>query len=206
MNEKVNINKDYICKICNKKYSSLNSLCNHNKKFHNINSKHEVNISKHKINIGKHEVNISKHQINTCKYCNKIFSCKQSRWRHEKTCKHLDTNKIDQLEEKNKKLEETINEMKEQFALIIKEKGKIHHKTLQKINNQLNNNNINNGKIINNINNTYVKFGDLDYQKVLNNKQIKHILNHQYMSLEESIKQIHFNEELPEYNNIFIII
>jgi hypothetical protein len=210
MNEKVNINKDYICKICNKKYSSLSSLCNHNKKFHNINSKHEVNISKHKINIGKHEVNISKHQINTCKYCNKIFSCKQSRWRHEKTCKHLDTNKIDQLEEKNKELEETINEMKEQFALIIKEKGKIHHKTLQKINNQLNNNNnnvnnnINNGKIINNINNTYVKFGDLDYQKVLNNKQIKHILNHQYMSLEESIKQIHFNEELPEYNNIFI--
>jgi hypothetical protein len=30
--------------------------------------------------------------------------------------------------------------MKEQFALIIK--GKMHHKTLQKINNQLNNNNI----------------------------------------------------------------
>jgi len=89
--------------------------------------------------------------------------------------------------------------MKEQFALLLKEKGKVHHKTLQKINNQLNN--INNGNITNN---TYVKFGDLDYQKVLNNKQIKHILNQQYQSLEESIKQIHFNEELPEYSNIFI--
>ena len=79
----------------------------------------------------------------------------------------------------------------------------MHHKTLQKINNQLNNqlNNINNGNIINN---TFVKFGDLEYEKVLNNKQIKHILNQQYQSLEESIKQIHFNEELPEYSNIFI--
>jgi hypothetical protein len=89
--------------------------------------------------------------------------------------------------------------MKKQFSLILKEKGKIHHKTLQKINNQLNN--INNGNIINN---TFVKFGDLEYEKVLNNKQIKHILNQQYQSLEESIKQIHFNEELPEYSNIFI--
>ena len=62
-------------------------------------------------------------------------------------------------------------------------------------------NNINNGNIINN---TFVKFGDLEYQKVLNNKQIKHILNQQYQSLEESIKQSHFNEELPEYSNIFI--
>jgi hypothetical protein len=41
--------------------------------------------------------------------------------------------------------------MKKQFLLIIQEKGKIHHKTLQKKNNQLNNinNNINNGNINN---------------------------------------------------------
>jgi len=79
----------------------------------------------------------------------------------------------------------------------------MHHKTLQKINNQLNNNinNINNGNIINN---TFVKFGDLEYQKILNNNQIKQILNKQFLSLEESIKQIHFNEKLPEYNNFFI--
>ena len=103
-------------------------------------------------------------------------------------------------------LKNTINEMKKQFSLILKEKGKMHHKTLQKINNQLNNttnsnNNINSGNIINN---TFVKFGELEYQKVLNNSQIKQILNKQYQSLEESIKQIHFNEELPEYSNIFI--
>jgi hypothetical protein len=120
---------------------------------------------------------------------------------HKKIC-----NNKNELEEKNNKinkLEETICEMKEQLASILREKGKIHYKTLQKINNQL----TNNGKIttnINTINNTYVKFGDLDYNKVLNNKQIKHILNQQYMSLEESIKKIHFNDALPEYSNIFI--
>jgi len=104
-------------------------------------------------------------------------------------------------------LENTINELKNQVSLLLKEKGKIHHKTLQKINNQLNNTisinqgNINNGNIINN---TFVKFGDLDYKHVFTDREIKHILNQQYQSLEESIKQTHFNEKLPEYSNIFI--
>ena len=44
----------------------------------------------------------------------------------------------------------------------------------------------------------------MDYDKILNPKQIRNILNKKYGSLEESIKQIHFNEEFPEYNNIFI--
>ena len=92
--------------------------------------------------------------------------------------------------------------MKKQFALILQEKGKMHPKTLQKINNQLNNTiNTNNCNIINN---TYVKFGELDYEKILNSSQVKNILNKQYKCLEESIKQIHFNKNLPEYNNVFI--
>ena len=141
-------------------------------------------------------------QINKiCKFCNKKYSSPQNRWKHEQKCKikynNITTNEITIL--KN-----TIDELKNKVALIIKEKGKIHPKTLQKINNQLNN--INNGNINNNkiINNTYVKFGNLDYQKILNNNQIKQILNKQFMSLEESIKQIHFNDNLPEYNNVFI--
>jgi hypothetical protein len=135
-----------------------------------------------------------------CKYCNKQFTYNQNKWDHEKNyCK----NKTNNNEIEN--LKNTINELKSQVSLLLKEKGKIHHKTLKKINNQLNNtintNNINQGNIINN---TFVKFGELEYQKVLNNSQIKQILNKQYQSLEESIKQIHFNEELPEYSNIFI--
>jgi hypothetical protein len=198
MDEKVNIKINFRCIICNKYYASKNSLCNHNKKFHtNLESKCSKNVQLCSKNVQKCSINKSLQ----CNYCNKIFNNRSTKSMHKKICI-----KFDELEEKNNKinkLEETINEMKEQFALILKEKGKIHHKTLQKINNQLNNN----GKIITNINtinNTYVKFGDLDYEKILNNKQIKHILNQQYMSLEESIKKIHFNEELPEYSNIFI--
>jgi hypothetical protein len=194
----------YSCKVCNKDYSSYKSLWNHNKKFHsNIKTNNNENITNYNENITNNNENITNNigKKFNCKYCCKQFNYNQNKWDHEKNyCK----NKTNNNEIEN--LKNTINEMKKQFSLILKEKGKMHHKTLQKINNQLNNttnsnnsnntNNINNGNIINN---TFVKFGELEYQKVLNNSQIK-----QYQSLEESIKQIHFNEELPEYSNIFI--
>ena len=209
MSEKVNDVSDYRCNICNKDYASQSSLCNHNKKFHNINVvKRGDNIVKCGDNVVKRGDNVVKCSDNVvkiyiCSICNKNFNDRSNKWKHEKKCKETNQNEIENL--KN-----TINEMKEQIATILKEKGKIHHKTLQKINNQLTNNinnqltnngQINNGKIINN---TYVKFGDVDYQRILDNKQVKHILNQQFMSIEESIKLIHFNKDLPEYNNVFI--
>jgi hypothetical protein len=221
MIKKVNLTQMYRCNICDKGYSSQSSLCNHNKKFHKTivtkivpsGTKMINNDTKKSLNDTKNTlIDIKKIE---CKFCYKTFNFRQNKYQHEKTCKMkdikddnkipiVDNNKIEQLEEKNKVLEETINELKEQFALILKEKGKIHHKTLQKINNQLNN--INNGSINNGniINNTFVKFGDIDYQRILDNKQVRHILNQQFMSLEESIKLVHFNKDLPEYNNVFI--
>ena len=202
MDIEMDIKIEYTCKICNKDYSSYKSLWNHNKKFHNTN----VEIVEKNVEIVEKNVEIvEKNKSLICEFCNKLFNLRSTKSHHKKICKLANNNKInkiDQLEEKNKELEtlkNTINELKNQVSLILKEKGKIHHKTLQKINNQLNN--INNGNIINN---TFVKFGDLEYQKILNNSQIKQILNKQYNSLEESIKQIHFNEDLPEYSNIFI--
>ena len=46
--------------------------------------------------------------------------------------------------------------------------------------------------------------GYVDYEKVLNDKQILSILNQQMLSIEKAIKMIHFNKEFPEYNNVFI--
>ncbi len=208
MTEKVNFISDYICNICNKEYSSQSSLCNHNKKFHQNKNKicqPNVNLCQPIVNICQPVVNPCQPKIK-CENCNREFNTRQSKSKHKKKCTVNNDNKIEQLEEKNKILEDTINELKKQVSSILQEKGKIHHKTLQKINNQLTNNinnngNINNGKIINN---TYVKFGDVDYQRILDNKQVKHILNQQFMSLEESIKLVHFNKDLPEYNNVFI--
>ena len=193
----MDIKVEFPCEVCNKEYSSYKSLWNHNKKFHNTIVVHKgTNVVLPVVVCGTSMSN----NKSECKFCNKLFNDRSNKYKHEKICKK----KINNSEIET--LKNTINEMKKQFSLILKEKGKMHHKTLQKINNQLNNttnsnNNINSGNIINN---TFVKFGELEYQKVLNNNQIKQILNKQYQSLEESIKQIHFNDDLPEYSNIFI--
>jgi hypothetical protein len=197
MDSKVENKVEFKCNICVKTYSSYKSLWNHNKNFHNNNvSIISPNVSKSVNSVSKNTPNVSNTLSKViCKWCNKKYSSTQNRWKHEQKCKNKENNK-----DKIKQLEATINELKAQVQSILNEKGKIHHKTLQKINNQLTNN-INNGNIMNN---TYVKFGDLDYERILNSKQVKNILHKQFKCLEESIKQVHFNEQLPEYNNVFI--
>jgi hypothetical protein len=94
-------------------------------------------------------------------------------------------------------------------------------------NNTTNNGTINNGPVINN---TYVKFGNEQLSTLLNRKDMLKIINKQCLCIEESIikkikdfliinedkikiidfyfsesiKTVHFNKSLPEYNNIFI--
>jgi hypothetical protein len=66
-------------------------------------------------------------------------------------------------------------------------------------------NNINKG-VINNNNNTtnIIKFGSEDIINILTKKQIAKILNSRYQAIEESIRTVHFNKSLPEYQNIKI--
>jgi len=198
MDEIVNNKSEFRCKICNKDYASKSSLCNHIKKFHNNDvSKNIPNVS---ICVSKNIPNVSNNIIdrNTCKFCKKIYSSPQNRWKHERKCKLKDYSE--------KSIHETIIELKKQVAFLLQEKGRIHHKTLQKINNQLTNITNNNTTNTNNgtINNTYVNFGSIDYEKIFTPKQICNILKKNYKCIEESIKQVHFNENLPEYNNVFI--
>jgi hypothetical protein len=188
---------DFSCNICNKFYASYKSLWNHCNKFHKpVCLKESENVKENVKNVKENVKNVKENvkKSLTCDFCYKIFNNRPAKCIHKKTCKsnHTQINEVETL--KN-----TVNELKNQVALLVKENGKIHPKTLQRINNQLNN--VNNGNVINN---TYVKFGDVEYEKILNNKQIKQILDKQYQSLEESIKQIHFNKNLPEYSNIFI--
>ena len=82
--------------------------------------------------------------------------------------------------------------------------SKVHPKTLQKINKNLingNNNTINTGTV-NNI--QIVKFGSEDIKSILSDREIKKILNCRYKAIEESIKTVHFNDNRPEYRNIYI--
>ena len=143
MMNKVNGNSELCCNICNKIYASKSSLCNHNKKFHSPNViKSNILCNTPVINSNTNVIQSNTKEYN-CKYCNKIFKMRQYKWKHEQQCKIKENNKFKEIEEQNKQLIETINELKNQVALILKEKGKIHHKTLQKINNQLNVNNNN---------------------------------------------------------------
>ena len=192
----------HICNICDKTYSSRQSLWNHNAKFHTNQKSPESNLkvtpfadNSNPIVTQKSSENITKKFI--CSKCDTQFKYKQGKWRHEKKCTVVkDTN----LESENKslkiKLEEMETKMNEMIAELLKMR-KIHPKTLQKINNQLNN--TNNGTINNNV---IMKFGNVNINDVLSNKQIMNLLHKPFVSVEECIKMIHFNDKLPQFNNI----
>ena len=183
---------EYKCNICNKQYSGYQSLWIHNKKFHIQHSEENTRNSKENTR-NNEETNIKK--IYNCKYCNKKFSYKQSKSDHERNyCK----NKNNIIEE-NELLKKELANMKDQMSIILNKYTKIHHKTLQKINNNLINN-TNNGII----NNTIVKFGNEQLSTLLTKKDMCNITNKICLCIEESIKTVHFNKKLPEYNNIFI--
>lgn len=212
MNKMENINGRYRCKVCNKNYASYKSLWNHNKQFHtdsvtsNLKCDTNSSLNDTRSNLLLPQITETKILSYECKFCNKKFNFRQNKYQHEKTCKLKinEDNRINSLEEQNKFLQNEINNLKQEFASLVKEKGKLHHKTLQKFNNKLNNIN-NNTNSFNTINNTFVKFSNLDYQQIFSPKEIKSILTKKLMkSLEEFIKQVHFNKKHPEYGNIYI--
>jgi hypothetical protein len=210
MNENNESIKLFRCNICNKNYSSQSSLCNHNKKFHtNSVSSIVSNVSSIVSNVSSIVSNVSlvvsNSNINKCKFCSKYFNHRSSKSRHEKYCNQNNNNKSEIIEIKKENIE-----IKNMLKELLQKNCKIHPKTLQKINKQLINNNsnntTNNGTINNGpvINNTYVKFGNEQLSTLLNHKDMLKIINKQCLCIEESIKTVHFNKSLPEYNNIFI--
>ena len=203
MNLESENSKIYKCIKCDKIYASASSLCNHKKKFH---KKEETTCVSPNVSLNDNVSSNVSLNIITCKYCLRLFNHRSSKSRHEKNCNNDNNNKND-----NKNgIEELRNEVNQLKELIIKN-CKIHPKTLQKINKQLINN-TNNNTTINNtnnnttniINNTYVKFGRIELAKILPKETILKILNRPNYCLEESIKNVHFNSNMPEYNNIFI--
>jgi len=122
---------------------------------------------------------------NICKYCNKKFTRKNNMNVHiNKSCK----------ERKNE-----VNKLKEELA-IIKQDPK---ETKGPIGSNITNN-INKGIINNNNTTNIIKFGSEDIINILTKKQIAKILNSRYQAIEESIRTVHFNKSLPEYQNIKI--
>jgi hypothetical protein len=209
METSTNISIDeYVCNICDKKYKNKSGIWKHNNKYHSGKQTPETanirqNIIKTPPETAKNQQEISK-EI-SCEYCNFIFTRKDSLLKHYNRCKVKNNNK--EIKESDiLELKKENAEIKSMLAELLKS-SKIHPKTLQKINKNLingNNNTLNSGVVNNNNTIQIVKFGSEDIKSILSTKEIKNILNCRYKAIEESIKKVHFNDDRPEYRNIYI--
>jgi hypothetical protein len=98
--------------------------------------------------------------------------------------------------------------IKEQLLQFMNKQCKIHPKTFQKINKQLNNNtntitnSNNNNNIINN--NIIIQLGREKLSEIFTKKEIINILQRGYKSLNYLIQHTHFNDNYPQFKNILI--
>ena len=83
------MDQEYIfkCDKCSKKYKYRQNLHRHISLKHNLNGDKNGNQNGDK-NGDKINDNQTKVTLFQCKYCNKEFNFNQSRYRHQKTCKH----------------------------------------------------------------------------------------------------------------------
>ena len=168
----------YICKKCNKNYSSYQSLWIHNKKYHTaITTRIVTNVGKMPTNCHPIVTQINE-KTYKCKHCGKVYNNRNSKYKHQVKCTNIITiltNKIDELE------------------------SKINNKSIinTKINNNNKNNRINNGTI-NHI--TINKVGT-ELLERLTNKDIDKIFDKEIESIFTFIELLNFNSDYPENHN-----
>lgn len=224
MSQKVNHKSEYRCDICIKYYASRSSLCNHNKKFHNINSIYcngKVTESNGKIAESNGKVTViitDKVNPNCCKYCNKLFKSKQNKYEHQKkVCEpKFNENKKCQEELQKKELELKLKKSEAkilELKLKLEQSSKPDNMTLKQINRKLiernnliknstiNIQNNNDNKIINNY--QLIGFGKEEIMDTLSKKDMKLIMNAKYGCLEKLVEIVHFGK-YDQFKNIII--
>lgn len=178
----------YKCIICNKQYSSYQSLWIHNKKFHtNKSTIKSVNYTiKSDNSTIKIDNNISDNKkIYNCRKCQKIYYHKQSRWSHEKKCDYVE-NKTE------------IEELKEEINLLKNSINKSKNKIVNNNNGIIQNNKI----IINNFNEDKIDYISENFM----NKLFKNLMfeDEYNIPIPRLIENIKFNSNHKENNNIKI--
>jgi hypothetical protein len=133
-----------------------------------------------------------------CKYCNKKLCDRFYRWKHEQKC--YIKNNINESE-KVKQLENKLAEMEKIQSQLLKT-IKIHPKTLQKINNQLNN--INNGTINNITNNIIIPNSQQNLKSVLNNNEKLSVLSSGRQAHIKLTDILYKKDEYKSFRNIYI--
>ena len=164
---------EYRCKTCKNLYKSYGGLWKHNKNYNGT-------CGMPKGSVGITKVSIPEIKKYICKFCNKEYNNKTSKYKHQLKCSKSSNNEIKQIEIKfNSEIEKLKDEIK-----------KCNKK---KITNSNNNNN--HGIINNNI--TINKIGT-ENLSLLNNDEIIKIFNKELESILTFIEMINFNERLKE--------
>ena len=142
---------------------------------------------------------VSQNDLLECKYCNKLYKHKQSKWKHENKCKEKKKSHEELL--KNL-LEEKDNLIKKMFTENKKKDNQINKllkqliKLTEKSGNNISNSNINSHNKI--IINAYGS-ENLEY---ISNKLLKKLVNKPGTAIPNLLKIIHFNDKYPENKNI----
>ena len=183
-----------LCKYCNKAYTSQSSRSNHIKKYHNNENK---NSPSNGIQICP-PICPQSNPSYKCKNCPNVYKYRQGLWKHELKCSiKLSNNQKEMLEIKNEKEMLEMKKEIEKLKNMLQKALKIHPKTLNKINNQLNN-----SGTINNI--TIIQLGHENLSEILNTKQKKNILNRQAMSLNDLVDLVHVSGKYKNFQNVYI--
>ena len=190
--------KKNLCSICGKKYSSRQSLHNHKKRMHPEKDTTFPTFSKSKVslNIAKSKSIVS--QIYQCKYCDKVYKHKQSKYKHEKNCKHNTNVNYISKEEHLEELEKLKEELTAQFTKMLNEKnvGNTNNNTM-KIGDH-------NTDITTQNNFTIIQLGKEDVLGTITQKEKLKILNERYKSVLELVKLMHCSGKYPQFNNSII--
>jgi hypothetical protein len=197
---------NHICDVFNKQYAHRQNLWRHKKThiknehifLHPNNSKSPPDHSKSPPDNSNSSPDNTKSNFNilSCKYCNKKFTRIDNLTRHiNSRCSKKQENNLedtikkqtDELNQLKSLMLEQSTQLKSIISKLINKNCKVHPKTLQKINKQLNgdhntiNENINKGTI----NNTYniIALGHENLSDVFSKKEKKAILKYRYCSL-----------------------
>ena len=135
----------------------------------------------------------------TCKYCNKSYTKRQNKWRHEKTCKYKNDYTKEEFNEKIAEVNAASKDaLLEEKDKIISELKKQIEVLLTKVGNTTNNNNNTYNTIVINAfgkeNMGYIKGGFI--------KEL--ITRGPYSAIPKLLQEIHFNPDHSENHNVMI--
>ena len=215
----------YNCEKCNKSFDlkgdykrHINRInpCKINDSIDSLLSQDKESVVAQKSNTDSHikktilKIDSSLKKEYKCPECNILFSKNSNLHRHKKICK-IKIKKENEVKEKIfKQLLEEMKEQNKKLEIIIEENKELKNK-VQKIENKninngtinTNNNTLDQSNITNNINIQLVAYGKEDYEK-LTDKEYQIIINKGFKSVQELVKNLHFNKNRPENHNIYI--